>query len=331
MGPSGPITPIPAEVHEHYPNITQQAWDALSPAEQTKMAGSAAVETKSPGFFSTYIAEPADAAFNFAKKVLYSPEALTEQIAGGDNGPPTKTKAKAKKKPPAEGDLTTAQMEAQIQQGDLWNQLGQQLVSDQAKLSAPVENAISGGLTAPVASGAATQALSDMGLSPNSKASDWLNSEIAQAKANDAPLTQAMKEYGADYAQGQQGVSAALAGMGQANALAIDTAPEADWMTAIVQHAMSNVNYYGEITPSQASTLPPSVLAALSGSGGGGEAAAGSIPITDTPSQIAAAVQNYYAHGATSSGLPSSTTAAAGATASGISGLPPTASNAAGT
>lgn len=347
-----PGLPIPADVASHFPSITQKTWDVMDDSERMKLSASASAIQKDPtGLFGQLVEHPAEDLASSAKAAFGQTEGAAKNLGNlakvltvgpkdnptvlgdilGDKKPTAKPKAKAKAKQ-KEPDITQSELQAQIAQGNLWNELGQQLVGDQTKLSGPVENAISGGLSAPVASGAATQALSDMGLSPKSSASDWLNSEISQAKSNDAPLEQAMKEYGADYSQGQSGVRSALAGMGQANAEAIDTAPEADWMTAIVQHAMSNVNYYGEITPSEASILPPSVLSALSGSGGGGQGAAGSIPITDTPSQIAQAVQNYYAHGtSTTFGLPGSSTAAKGATTSGISGLAPTASNAAGT
>lgn len=239
---------------------------------------------------------------------------------------------KAAKAPAAKTKTTTttdddetpseAEIKAQIQAGSLWNDLGQQIVAAQANLDKPVEQSISGALTGPAESSAATQALASMGLAPDSSASKWLNSQIAQANANDSPLSKAMDTYTQEYETGQSGVSAALASMGQANALDVDTAPQADWVQSLAQHIMGNVNYYGEISPSQAASLTPAVLSALLQSGGGGASAAGDIPFTDTPSQVAAAVQNYYAKQPTAN-LPSTQKAATGSAGGGTGGVIP--------
>lgn len=193
----------------------------------------------------------------------------------------TKTETPKKKATKAGTPATTsetpseAELKAQIAQGDLWNQLGQQLVAAQSNLDKPVEESISGALTAPAESSAATQALSSMGLAPNSSASSWLNDQIKQANSNDAPLTAAMNTYTKEYESGQSGVSAALSGMGQANALSIDTAPEADWIQTLAQHIMSNVNYYGQVPTSAVANMPPALQYYLSQSGAGGTSTSG--------------------------------------------------------
>lgn len=219
---------------------------------------------------------------------------------------------------------TLKELEQQISAGNLWNQLGQQLVGQQEALDKPVEESISGALTAPAESTAAAQALSSMGLAPNSKASSWLKDQISQANTADKPLQNAMNLETKEYEQGQSGISSALGSMGQANALEISTAPQADWLTSLVQHIMSNVNYYGQYgSAAQAASVTPAIQAALAQSGGGGQGVSGSIPITDTPQQIAAAVQQYYAGKTPTGALPSISSASSRAAGGGTGGSIP--------
>ena len=58
------------------------------------------------------------------------------------------------------GEATTQEMEQQLQSANVWNTLGQGLVTAQQNLEKPVEKAISGGLTAPATATAENTALS---------------------------------------------------------------------------------------------------------------------------------------------------------------------------
>jgi hypothetical protein len=182
-------------------------------------------------------------------------------------------KAKAKATTPAE---TPAQIQAAEQAAiaaNPFNQMGQGLVADEKNLEAPLENAMSGGLTAPGTSNAVATALSAAGLSPGSPAAQWLNANISQANAADAPMAQAMQQYGQAFGQGDAGVQSALANMGQANALANTVAPEQQWLQSLATHIQSNLNYYGTIpnwaVGSGSQALPPALQYYLQQTGTG--------------------------------------------------------------
>ena len=192
---------------------------------------------------------------------------LAKLLTGGKKAPPKK---KAAAKTAANGGDTLTEVENQLQAANVWNSLGQSLASQQESLDVPVEQAVSGALTEPATKEAEQTALNSIGLSPNDSAAKWLNSNIQQANKNDSPLQAAMNAYGAAYAQGQTGVDAALAQSGKANQLAVATAPEADWVNALTQHVLSNVNYYGEGPTSALASLPPALQYYLGQSGTAG-------------------------------------------------------------
>ena len=144
------------------------------------------------------------------------------------------------------------------------------LTSDMQAQQAPVEQAITGAQLPGLTQSATGQALSEAGLSPGSSAAQWLDSNIAQANANDAPMQAAMNAYGAAYQTGQQGVDTALSNLSQANALGIQAAPETTWLNDLATHIQSNLAYSGEIPTADLGTLPPALQYYLQQSGGAG-------------------------------------------------------------
>ena len=226
------------------------------------------------------------------------------------------------------GGPSQQQLHQQISANDVWQQLGNSLVADQQKLEAPIEQAISGKDTAPQESNAATTALGALGLSPNSSASSWLNSQISQANANDSPMAQAMNEYGKAFTAGQQGIDSSLKQMGTANALGVQTAPEADWVSSLAQHVLSNMNYFGGISPQIASSIPAALRYYLGQTGAGGTTASGLEPLTNLSQGVNKSLEppttSANAAGSPGSGLPSPAVAAGGATAAGQNGIPST-------
>jgi|ERR1700676_2662300 len=183
------------------------------------------------------------------------------------------TKGKAKSTAPTE---TPAQVQAAEQAAianNPFNQMAQGLVKDEQALQAPMENAMSGGLTGPGTSNAVATALSAAGLSPGSPAAQWLNSNISQANAADAPMAQAMQQYGQAFGQGDQAFQQAIGNMGQANALANTVAPEQQWLQSLATHIQSNLNYYGTIpnwaVGSGSQALPPALQYYLQQTGTG--------------------------------------------------------------
>jgi hypothetical protein len=204
---------------------------------------------------------------------------LGDDLLGGDEKP-VKKKGTKKAAAPDTGEAAAQQIEQQLAAAGVWDTLGQSLAGQQGALTAPVVQAASGGLSAGGNSQAEKTALSSIGLSPNDSAAKWLNAEIQQANTNDEPLTKAMNAYGAAYAQGQSGFNAALGAAGQANQLAVATAPEADWVNALAQHVISNVNYSGEGPTSALNALPPALQYYLKNSGIQGQSSSGEESVT---------------------------------------------------
>ncbi len=189
------------------------------------------------------------------------PETIPEMVKGGKAAPAKKKKAAAPASAAAPAADTPANPFAALAQG---------LASDMQAQQAPVEQAITGAQLPALTQSATTQALSEAGLSPGSSAGQWLNTNIAQANANDAPMQAAMNAYGAAYQTGQQGVDTALTNLGQANALGIQAAPETTWLNDLATHIQSNLAYSGEIPTADLATLPPALQYYLQQSGGAG-------------------------------------------------------------
>jgi hypothetical protein len=208
---------------------------------------------------------------------LFNPKVNAGPFASGEN-PATEVQAEeaaatkktaAKKKATTPKPETAKEIETEIADNP-FNKLGEGLTTQLKAAETPIESAIAGGLTAPAESSAATQALGALGLSPNSSASSWLNSEISQANANDSPMDAAMKAYGSAFDTSQGTVNSALTQMGTANALETTTAPEQEWLTALMSHIQSNLSYYGEAPTDALASLPPALLYYLQQSGAGG-------------------------------------------------------------
>jgi hypothetical protein len=199
---------------------------------------------------------------------------------------------------------SAASIEKQIA-SDPWSQLQSALVDQYKSAQAPVSAAVSG-LSGPTAEAAAgNQALASLGLSPSSAAGSWLSSQMAAANATDQPLTQAMNAYGNAYNAQAQPVESALTNLGQANAMAVATAPEQSWLSALGSHVTSNLSYYGAIPNASIAGLPAPLVSALQQSGGYGGSMAGLTPLQSlTP--------NLETGGVSAPAKTSATTAATG-------------------
>jgi hypothetical protein len=329
--------PIPANVASAYPKITQQAWNALTPADRGKLEIGLPPSSSGRGILGDILG----GVESVGKQLVQGAEALPGQIeqlpaeakkltgsAAGTaflSGLPggAKPAAKTAKKSATSTTQSSQQvqtLEQQIEAQQAWATMGQQLAGDLSSYQQPVENALSGGLTAPIAAQADKSFLSAVGATPGSPASKWLNSENALSNQMDAPLQAAMASYGAAYSQGAGNVDKAIAASGAANAEAIATAPEATWLSGLGQHVLSNINYYGTLSKGIGNTLNDAVLyyANLSGAGGVGattgpgvQETLGSIPTSSQYDPASAGTVK----GSTAQALPSITSSAPAATA----------------
>lgn len=233
--------------------------------------------------------------------------AIGEAVTGAGKAKTEKERPK-RKKPAAKGE-TEAERQAAIEQAILrtpYAQASRALVEQYQEAQTVAQPLASGAATAPATQAAATEALALTGLSPQSSGGQWLSSALGAAQAASAPLTQAMAQYGQEYAQQALPVTQALANYGQANALEVMTAPEQAWMNALASHITSNLSYYGEIPKADVGSLQPYLVTALQKSGGYGGGGTGLVPLS--------ALKTTAATGKV-------TTPAAATTASGVSAL----------
>jgi hypothetical protein len=162
----------------------------------------------------------------------------------------------------------TRDIEKEISSGP-WAKLSQALVKQYDQALAPTEAAVSGSTNATGQADAANQALASLGLSSGSSGAQWLESNLGAANANAAPVSQAMSQYGAQYAAEAGPITKALTAYGQANELEVSTAPEQSWLNALASHITSNLSYYGEVpTSAIGSGITGPIAEALQQSGG---------------------------------------------------------------
>lgn len=194
---------------------------------------------------------------------------------------------KAKEAAAQQQRATTKKDEAEIAavNASPWTQLGNALASQFQQAETPVAAAVSGSGIGTAQEGAASQALSSLGLSPGSSAGSWLAGQTAAAQQTAAPVEQAMAQEGAQYSAEAGPISKALQAYGQANALQVSTAPEASWLNALASHVTSNLSYEGVIPTAALPSLDPSVAKALQESGGYiGTSGAGTTPVQNVES-----------------------------------------------
>ena len=166
-----------------------------------------------------------------------------------------------------------------------YNVLGQGITKELGQADQAVQNTFAaptqqGGATNVATGNAVNQALAEAGLSPGSSAAQWLTANVAQANQNDQPMTAALNAYSKAYGAGEQGNTAALGAMGEANALANVTAPEQQWIQGLQQHIQSNLGYYGNIPTADIQNMSPALLYYLQQAGTGGGGGAGVTPLS---------------------------------------------------
>jgi hypothetical protein len=163
-------------------------------------------------------------------------------------------------------------------QANPWYQAGNELASADEAGAQQAEAAMGAGpgsLTAAVSGQAQALALADAGVTPGSQAGQWLQGELNQANANDAPLTAAMNAYQSAYEKTEPAITTSLQDMGAANALAMSVAPEQDYLNLLPGH-LGNTDYLSLSGP-QTQGLPPGLeyylrKAGVSGVGGSNSA-----------------------------------------------------------
>lgn len=254
---SAPESPDQAQLREgaqHFHDLSGTEWAKLTPEEKAQNIYSYINSSDTPVFSSQTFA----GVKNEEKKAL---------------PPPTKQSQ----------DQATTALEKQIAAGP-WSQLGQALVKQYQEEETPTAAAVSGSTGPQAEKDAASQALASLGLSPSSGAGSWLSSQMGAANANAAPVQQAMAQEGAQYAAEATPISKALAAYGQSNELALATAPENAWLSALTSHVTSNLSYYGNIPSAAVSSIPAGVIEALQQSGGypgaGGSQGGGLTPLS---------------------------------------------------
>lgn len=213
-------------------------------------------------------------------------EDIWNKLAPGVHDP-TVTAAKKKKeqkKAAAPSGPTAAQRQAYAIASSPWTQASQTLASG---LNTDI-NALSG-LASGSALGAIDQNTNAMagaltGTPQSSGAGQWLAAQSAAANAATAPVAAAMQGQENAFTTGENPFSQALLNMGQANALAVETAPQAGWYNAVQSHILSNANYYGSVPAAAKSVFQndPALAQAMVQSGGYGAGGTGTglIPIT---------------------------------------------------
>jgi len=218
-----------------------------------------------------------------AKGVLTPPghgPTMAQDWAAVDPAPTSSHKSapgKSKASKPTAAELQEEE-EAAIQ-ANPFTQMGEDLAYQQAQESAAALSYLGPQQQASASAGAQAQALQDAG--GGAGAASWLAGNVAQANANDSPMTQAMAAYEAAYNATEPSVLSADMQMGQANALAEQVAP-AD---AYLQLAGSGLgsSTYKQLSAAQAANLPPALAYYLGPGGaqvGGVTGQSASIPST---------------------------------------------------
>jgi len=159
-----------------------------------------------------------------------------------------------------------------------WDLIASGLTNQDLAIEKNLDPVLAGQVTPMATAEAGGQALGHLGLAPNSSAAQWLNSNLAAGQAQAAPLEQAMGNYEKAYQTGATGVDAALGNYGAANAAAITTAPEQNWLNTLVSHIQSNAIYGGTLPTGV--QLTPALRAAYNAAGFNLPASAGT---TGTP------------------------------------------------
>ncbi len=170
-----------------------------------------------------------------------------------------------------------------------WEEIAQGLVNQDTAIEKQLDPVLAGQTTPLATTEASNQALSSLGLSPNSSAAQWLNQNLAQGQAQAQPLQNAMQGYANAYQAGATGVDQALQNYGAANAAAITTAPEQNWLNTLVSHIQSNAIYGGTLPTGV--QLTPALKSAYNAAGFNLPASAGTTagalpPVTNTSGSV---------------------------------------------
>jgi hypothetical protein len=210
--------------------------------------------------------------------------------------------------------------EAQLQavMNSPWTKMSNAVAQQYQQAQTPVLQAMSGSLTAPAQGQAVNQALSALGMPTGGAFGNWLNTEMAQSRATTAPVQQAMGAEAAQYAASTNPISSALEAYGQANALAVETAPEAAWLNALATHVTSNLSYGGTVPAADIPVFEsaPGLSSALQQAGGYGASGAGPgqglVSVSQLPTRPGERVQTTNTTGIPGLSIPGAPVATSG-------------------
>jgi len=168
---------------------------------------------------------------------------------------------KAKAKAPTE---TAAQRQAAMEKAianSPWQQMMNAVEQTFRAQEVPVVSAMGGGATVPMQNQAINQAIQLAG--GGADAQGFLQGAQKTANAVNAPVQAAWNQEAAQYQANQGPISNALAAYANANEIMTAAAPQSAWLSALAQHATSDVTYYGGVPPSAISSLSPAVVNAM--------------------------------------------------------------------
>jgi len=177
---------------------------------------------------------------------------------------PAKAKAKAKAKATTGPTETAAQRQAAMEKAianSPWQQMMNAVEQTFRAQEVPVASAIGGGATVPMQNQAINQAIQLAG--GGADAQGFLQGAQKTANAVNAPVQAAWNQEAAQYQANQGPISNALAAYANANEIMTAAAPQSAWLSALAQHATSDVTYYGGVPPSAISSLSPAVVNAM--------------------------------------------------------------------
>lgn len=208
---------------------------------------------------------------------------LGADVLAGEKKP---KETKAQKAAAAKSAAEKAALKAQTQQvaNSPWTKLGNALAQQYKSAEAPTASLISGAQTVPGQDTASQTALALLGEGGGSADASTLSAWAGAANAATAPVAAAEKAEGAQYAAEAGPITKALQAGGQANAQAVETAPESSWLQALASHITSNLSYYGSVPTADVGVLEqaPGVAQALQQAGGyGGQTGSGLTPLQD--------------------------------------------------
>jgi len=157
--------------------------------------------------------------------------------------------------PTTTGGLTPQEIQAREVANSPWTLAGNALAGSFTNAANQYSSLTSGQALPGIDQTTIANAEALAGTPSTSNAGQWLSAQSAAAQAAAAPVSAAMQQTQNAYTTGENAFSQALQQQGQANALAVETAPMAAWQQALASHITSTVGYTGQVPQSAAPTF----------------------------------------------------------------------------